>query len=495
MQIPFKKPVYLAIIFFSTLWILSIWYGAYNALSPVNTWDPLTKTIWNQMADNIADLNTRVSTLVSSGSLWTSSGSDISYNAWNVWIGTSSPEKSLHIKTTAWNAELDIQTTTKDKWGIFQEWSTEDLKFWSNWSNTLILKKNGDAVINTVSVWLGSGSIYTNTRLGVSALASNTTGNQNTAVGYSTLTANTTGIYNSALGLAALGWNTTGSFNSAWWHTALQSNSSGNSNTGFGYQTLVGNTSGNYNVALGARALYHNNSDGNVAIGRDSLINNSSGDYNVANWFYSLYNNTLGNHNTSIGAYTLYNNSSGVGNTVLGYNTWRGIVTGSNNTIIWANVTGLDPDLSNTIIIADGAWVNRIHVNSSWNVWIGTASPSYKLHVSWTAAWTSWTNLSDQRYKKNIETIENPLDIISKLRWVTFDWRKDEFKNKNFTSWQKVWFIAQEVERVLPQAVTTDKEGYKWVEYANLTAVLVEAVKEQQKQIQELKKEIASLKQ
>ncbi len=125
----------------------------------------------------------------------------------------------------------------------------------------------------------------------------------------------------------------------------------------------------------------------------------------------------------------------------------------------------------------------------SGDVWIGTSSPSYKLHVSWTAAWTSWTNLSDQRYKKNIETIENPLDIISKLRWVTFDWRKDEFKNKNFTSGQKVWFIAQEVEGVLPQVVTTDKEWYKWVEYANLTAVLVEAVKELKKQNEILKAE------
>ncbi len=147
----FKKPLYSAIIFFSTLWILSIWYGAYNALSPVNTWDPLTKAIWNQMADNIADLNSRISTLASSGSLWASNGSDISYNAWNVWIWTSSPEKQLHLKSQAWtNSEINIQTSWKPKWWIYHDEASEDLRFW-NLSNILTLQKNGNVWIWTTT--------------------------------------------------------------------------------------------------------------------------------------------------------------------------------------------------------------------------------------------------------------------------------------------------------------------------------------------------------
>lgn len=95
-----------------------------------------------------------------------------------------------------------------------------------------------------------------------------------------------------------------------------------------------------------------------------------------------------------------------------------------------------------------------------------------------TAAGTSWTNLSDRRFKKNITPINSALDTVEKLQGVTFDWRVGEFKDRNFPEGKQVGFIAQEVEKIIPEVVTTDKQGYKGVEYANITAVLVEAVKE-----------------
>jgi hypothetical protein len=81
------------------------------------------------------------------------------------------------------------------------------------------------------------------------------------------------------------------------------------------------------------------------------------------------------------------------------------------------------------------------------------------------------------------------LDKVKQLRGVTFNW-----KDKTKDSTQQIGFIAQEVEKIFPQLVKTDKDGMKSVAYSNITAVLVEAVKEQQQQIDELKREIDELK-
>ena len=80
------------------------------------------------------------------------------------------------------------------------------------------------------------------------------------------------------------------------------------------------------------------------------------------------------------------------------------------------------------------------------------------------------------------------------MQGVRFDWKKDEFKDKNFDSGRQVGLIAQDVEKVLPEIVKTDTAGYKSVAYDKLTAILVEALKEQQNEINELKAEINNLK-
>lgn len=68
---------------------------------------------------------------------------------------------------------------------------------------------------------------------------------------------------------------------------------------------------------------------------------------------------------------------------------------------------------------------------------------------------------SDQRFKKNITPISSALDKVEKLQGVTFDWRIGEFMNRNFPEGKQVGFIAQEVEKILPEVVTTDNDGYK----------------------------------
>ncbi|HVU06542.1 MAG TPA: tail fiber domain-containing protein [Candidatus Paceibacterota bacterium] len=101
--------------------------------------------------------------------------------------------------------------------------------------------------------------------------------------------------------------------------------------------------------------------------------------------------------------------------------------------------------------------------------------------------WGSWNNMSDQRLKKNIVPIADPIEKIEKLNGVAFDW-KDSGKHS-------VGVIAQDVEKVFPELVSTDdKTGYKAVQYQNLVAPLIEAVKAQQKEIEALKAEVEALK-
>jgi len=95
---------------------------------------------------------------------------------------------------------------------------------------------------------------------------------------------------------------------------------------------------------------------------------------------------------------------------------------------------------------------------------------------------------SDIRWKTNIKLIESPLEKLQKLSGVEFDWIEDWEVHGN--GGNDVGVIAQEVEEVLPQAVQTRDSGMKAVRYEKLIPLLIETVKEQQRQIDELKNKI-----
>jgi hypothetical protein len=132
--------------------------------------------------------------------------------------------------------------------------------------------------------------------------------------------------------------------------------------------------------------------------------------------------------------------------------------------------------------------------NSTGNIGIANNNPGdYKLYVNGALYASSYSG-SDKRWKKNIKPIKKAQSLVNQLQGVRFDWKKDEFKDKNFDSGRQVGLIAQDVEKVLPEIVRTDTEGYKAVAYDKLTAVLIEAFKEQQNEINELRTEINNLK-
>ena len=100
---------------------------------------------------------------------------------------------------------------------------------------------------------------------------------------------------------------------------------------------------------------------------------------------------------------------------------------------------------------------------------------------------------SDIRFKENIKPIENALDKISKISGNTYDW-KEENKIEHGYEGNDVGVIAQEIEAVLPQLVQTRESGYKAVKYDKLVALLIEGIKEQQIQIDNLTLQVEELK-
>lgn len=97
---------------------------------------------------------------------------------------------------------------------------------------------------------------------------------------------------------------------------------------------------------------------------------------------------------------------------------------------------------------------------------------------------------SDKRLKKYVKNIPNALDKVAQINGVNFQWRKtDEEIKQNVHSFEgkDVGVIAQEIEKVLPEVVITRDNGYKAVKYEKIVPLLVEAIKELQAEVQELK--------
>lgn len=128
----------------------------------------------------------------------------------------------------------------------------------------------------------------------------------------------------------------------------------------------------------------------------------------------------------------------------------------------------------------------RLNIFSNGNVVIGgNTDGGYKLYVTGTIYATGdVVAYSDIRVKTNIRPIENSLERITNSRGVMYD-RTDNDDKDN------IGFIAQELEKQFPELVSTDNQGKKGVKYQNAVAILFEAIKEQQKQIDGLKKQIA----
>lgn len=139
---------------------------------------------------------------------------------------------------------------------------------------------------------------------------------------------------------------------------------------------------------------------------------------------------------------------------------------------------------------SNGTLTDRIGITNSGNVGIGTFNPgAYKLYVSGSAYATGgFSNPSDGSLKTNIKTLQNSLQKVLQLRGVNFEWNNKE----KYSEGVQMGFIAQEAMDIIPEVVEKKGEYYS-MQYAPITSLLVEAVKEQQTIINELKDKVEIL--
>ena len=412
------------------------------------------------------------------------------------------------------------------------------------------VKTSGNLTVNGNTVGKGGGNQVSNIAFGLIALTSNTTGGSNTAIGHRTLSSNLAGGDNTAVGANALRFNTgnfsqlKGTYNTALGSASLNSNTEGSYNTATGANALSLNTLGNRNTAIGYNALEKNTNSFNTAIGSDALRNNTSGDNNTATGADALKSNTTGVYNTAYGSSTLLLNTTGAGNTAIGYNALSSntadvgfpFAKGDNNTAIGnralqSNTTGSGNIASGTIAlfnnttgsynaaigrdagsyIANGSTGNT---TSDYSVYLGSntkasaddaqnevvigynaiGAGSNTIQLGNTAVTTiggqvAWTAASDSRIKKNIVNSNYGLATVLKLRPVEYNLISNDLR--------QVGFIAQEVQKLVPEVVT-GKEGdlskgeILGITYSNLVPVLAKAIQEQQKQIEDQNAKIAA---
>ena len=305
----------------------------------------------------------------------------------------------------------------------------------------------------------------------------NTTGIDNQFDGFQSGINNTTGSFNFFSGLHSGYFNTTGTRNHFDGNSSGYSNTTGTNNQFTGIQSGISNTTGSFNQFSGFASGY----------------NTTTGSFNLFNGYQAGSSNTTGYNNQFNGYQSGQANTTGSSNQFSGFQAGTSNTTGNNN---WAFGVGAGPGpatgnltnagalgylavvtQSNSLVLG-GTGINAVKVG------IGTTAPAYTLDVAGTinASGTVRANgvvlASDRRFKQDVQTLPDALAHVRRLRGVSYTFRQADFPTRRFPAGPQLGVIAQELEQVYPELVSTDAQGYQAVNYAQLTPVLIEALKE-----------------
>lgn len=302
------------------------------------------------------------------------------------------------------------------------------------------------------------------------------------------------GTTNTSFGLLAAS-NNNSTNNTAFGVNALanSTNAASSNNVAIGYGAMdnLGANNTAQSVAIGVNAFGSATTNSNsVAIGYNAAQGTSTGIDNTAVGAFALNNNATGQQSTAVGRNALFG-STGSFNIGIGYGAGTSIGAGTNNTCIGYQ-SDVSSGLTNSSAIGNGAVCT---VSNTMK--FGNASITNN-YFSNTVNAVTFTASSDLRYKKEISPVSPSLTILNKLQPVNYYFKTAEeltaekIKSIAFggdkTRERQVGFIAQEVEKIIPEVVHTDNEGYKSIDYAKFSPFIIKAIQEQQLLIEELTK-------
>lgn len=386
-----------------------------------------------------------------------------------------------------------------------------------------------------------------NTALGALAMQYTTSGGSNVAVGDVALYSNTTGNLNTGVGSYALVDNTTGNQNTGIGNQALDSTTSGSQNTAIGNLAGYLNSSGSRNIFIGNQAGYSASGSDQLFIDPTSTTtpliggNFSSNRVDINGTLYANPNATgsygIQSYGSTAGGYFEDLNSTGYayvanGDAGLrGYGSSYGIYGNETNTGSYAyngyagygsyasgsTAGGYFRDSNNSGyayvaygdrgIFGYGSFTGGTFQNTSSGYWADIGTTGYSmvtnggLYIQSSATYRpgggSWLSTSDVRLKDIHGDYNKGLDDIAQLNPVTFNYKADNPLGLPDDE-EYIGFIAQEVQKIFPEAITEGEKGYLTFDMHPVTVAIVNAIQElktqKDQEIADLKAEVDELK-
>jgi len=432
----------------------------------------------------------------------------------NVYIGNGAGKWAKHTANSSAGYNVAIGTLAGyNNNGIYNVFLGQEAGFYNEKGKQNVFIGMGAGYMNdtaSFNVAIGTDAGYNN--MGIAGVfignfaGFENLGDYNVLVGNNSGQANTSGEKNVVLGSDAGYANTTGSYNT------FLGNLSGADNVSGGWNVYVGNSAGenatgNYNSVVGNSAGKKITADYNTIMGFQSGTNTSSGTGNAFFGHQSGHDNSSGEYNTNIGPNAGHMNSTGAYNTAVGPAAGYSNVSGSNNVFIgkWAGYYETSSDklyidnnsnTSTSALIYGDFLLKQLRLNS--RVGINSApSLSYQLYISGSAYSTiGFYYPSDIRLKQNVKSMEGDgvIEKVKDMQVIKYNYTDVITKGDPSSDMKFIGVVAQDIEASFPEAVKTDANGYKAVSLNALTAILLQAIKDQQKEIEILKNEVELLK-
>jgi hypothetical protein len=260
----------------------------------------------------------------------------------------------------------------------------------------------------------------------------------------------------------------------------------------FGYAAGYNNVTGSENAMFGSLAGYANTANFNSYFGFGAGRGTTSGERNAFIGYDSGYKNTTGLQNTMVGASSGTENVTGSYNTFVGNGAGYSNTSGSNNTAIGRS-TNVGSNLTYATAIGSGALVatsNTVvlgrpsdRVEAPGLLKVGSLGAAGTVHVCRNTNNELATCSSSMRYKSDVMPFTRGLELIGKLQPVSFTWKSDGSRDMGL--------VAEAVNNAEPLLATLNERGeIEGVKYDRVAVVLINAVREQQAQIDAQRQQI-----